>query len=107
MIACVTFPFALPSVELKETKKEIKHMYGLAKKTTDQFSKDIFPSEAWEVISNDRKSNDLVRNELLDKYVLNKSIADYSDTGVKVDVPVTQQAVDSRMGKRLKYSHRS
>ena len=35
-------------------------MYGLAKKEEIQLSKDIFPSEAWELISKNRKGDDLV-----------------------------------------------
>jgi rhodanese-related sulfurtransferase len=35
-------------------------MYALAKKTKVQLSKDIFPSEAWELISKNRKGDDLV-----------------------------------------------
>ena len=35
-------------------------MYALAKKEEIQLSKDIFPSEAWELISKNRKGDDLV-----------------------------------------------
>ncbi len=35
-------------------------MYDLAKKTKVQLSKDIFPAEAWELISKSRKSDDLL-----------------------------------------------
>lgn len=35
-------------------------MYALAKKEKIQLSKDIFPSEAWELISKNRKGDDLV-----------------------------------------------
>ena len=35
-------------------------MYALAKKEETQLSKDIFPSEAWELISKNRKGDDLV-----------------------------------------------
>jgi len=35
-------------------------MYGLAKKEEIQLSKDIFPSEAWELISKNGKGDDLV-----------------------------------------------
>ena len=35
-------------------------MYALAKKTKVQLSKDIFPTEAWELISKNREGDDLV-----------------------------------------------
>ena len=35
-------------------------MYDSAKKTKVQLSKDIFPTEAWELISKNRKSDDLI-----------------------------------------------
>ena len=39
-------------------------MYALAKKEEIQLSKDIFPSEAWELISKNRKGDDLVLIDL-------------------------------------------
>ena len=35
-------------------------MYDSAKKTKVQLAKDIFPTEAWELISKNRKNDDLV-----------------------------------------------
>ena len=35
-------------------------MYTSVKNTEVELSKDIFPSEAWELLSNDKKSDDLV-----------------------------------------------
>jgi rhodanese-related sulfurtransferase len=53
---CILFiPFSVYRV-----KKEEKHMYALAKKTKVQLSKDIFPTEAWELISKNREGDDLV-----------------------------------------------
>jgi rhodanese-related sulfurtransferase len=36
------------------------HMYNSAKKTKVQLSNDIFPTEAWELISNYKEGDDLV-----------------------------------------------
>jgi hypothetical protein len=41
-------------------KKEVIHMHDSAKATKVQVSKDIFPAEAWELISKNRESDDLV-----------------------------------------------
>jgi rhodanese-related sulfurtransferase len=41
-------------------KKEAKHMYASVKNTKVQLSKNIFPTEAWELISKNRKGDDLV-----------------------------------------------
>jgi len=41
-------------------KKEVNHMYESVIKTKVQLSKDIFPTEAWELISKNRQSDDMV-----------------------------------------------
>ena len=41
-------------------EKEVKHMYDLAKKSKYQLSRDLYPNEAWELISKNREGDDLI-----------------------------------------------
>jgi rhodanese-related sulfurtransferase len=45
---------------VNKVKKEVNHMYTSVRKTKVQLSKDIFPTEAWELISKNGKGADLV-----------------------------------------------
>ena len=56
---CIHF-FRYSVYRVKRNKKEGKHMYDSAKKTKLQLSKDLFPNEAWEQISQNREGDDLI-----------------------------------------------
>ena len=45
---------------IKWNKKEEKHMYNSEEKTNVLLTNDIFPAEAWEMLSQNRESDDLV-----------------------------------------------
>ena len=46
--------------EIKRQKEEVKHMRDSIIKTKADRGKNIFPSEAWELISKNRESDDLI-----------------------------------------------